>query len=163
MDDLKEKIIQKIKAVVKKVVKIAMAKLMPIFLICFLVLVLITGITYIITIDDGTYKEDDWSNTPFAVSKLALSEFASQKIVKKDDGYGFDIDLYTKVDEIIKKLEEKDGVLDQYISTKNQKEYLKAFIRAEIITQYPDLRNADKIGTPVEDGEVQGFINICRL
>lgn len=162
MDDLKEKIIQKIKAVVKKVVKIAMAKLMPIFLICFLVLVLITGITYIITIDDGTYKEDDWSNTPFAVSELALSEFASQKIVKKDDGYGFDIDLDTKVDEIIKKLEEKDGVLDQYISTKNQKEYLKAFIRAEIITQYPDLRNADKIGTPVEDGEVQGCIQIHR-
>lgn len=139
-----------------------MAKLAPIIVIFCSIMLFVASITYLITILDGTYNEDDWSNMPFAVSELALSEFASQKIVEKDDGYGFDVDLDAKVSEVIEKLEKESGDLDQYISPENQMEYLKAFIRAEIITQYPDLRSADKIGTPVEENDVQGCVQVHR-
>jgi len=162
IDDLKEKIIQKIKAIVKTIIKIIIAKLLPIILIAILILVGISAFTYLITIEDGTYDEDDWSNTGFVVSELALSKASADNIVKGQDGWNINIDLDATVDEIIKKLEEENGVLDKYISSKNVKEYLKAFIRAELITQYPDLRTADKIGTAVYDNEFQGCIQIHR-
>lgn len=162
MGELKEKIIQKFKMIIKMFMKVIMAKLMPIMLICFIVLLSISAFTYFITIDDGTYKEDDWSNTGFAVSEIALSETTIENIVKTDDGYGINIDLDAKVDEIIQTLKDKHGVLDKYISDKNVKEYLKAFIRAELITQYPDLRNANKIGTATKNNEIQGCIQVHR-
>ncbi len=162
MGELKEKIIKKFKMIIKMFMKVIMAKLIPIILICFIVVLSISAFTYFITIDDGTYKEDDWSNTGFAVSEIALSETTIENIVKTDGGYGINIDLDAKVDEIIQTLKDKHGVLYKYISDKNVKEYLKTFIRAEIITQYPDLRNANKIGTETKSNEIQGCIQVHR-
>ena len=162
INDLKEKIIQKFKFVIKTILKVIMAKLIPIILICFVVLLCISGFTYFITVDDGTYDEDDWSNTGFAVSELALSKATLDNIVASDDGWSINMDLDATVDEIIQTLKDKNGVLDKYISNRNVKEYIKAFIRAELITQYPDLRSANKIGTAVKDNEIQGCIQIHR-
>lgn len=162
IENLKEKIIQKFKLIVKRIIKVIIIKLTPIILICFLVLLFLSSFIYFITVDDGTYKENDWSNTGFVVSEIASNKATIDNIVAYNNGYKLNIDLDEAVDEIIQKLKEENGVLDNYISNKNIKEYLKAFIRAELITQYPDLRNANKIGKEVEDNEVQGCIQIHR-
>lgn len=162
MGELKEKIIQKFKFIVKNILKVITAKLIPIILVCLVVLIGISGFTYLITINDGTYDEGDWSNTGYVVLEMALSKATIENIQQCEDGWNIDIDLDQTVDDIIQKLKDKHGVLDKYISNKNVKEYLKTFIRAELITQYPDLRNADKIGTPVKSNEIQGCIQIQR-
>ena len=162
IEGLKEKIIQKIKKVVKLVMKIIMAKLIPIILICVLIVLLFSAFIYFINFDDGTYSEHDFSNTPYVVSEQVTSKVTVDSIVESDDGWTIGIDLDSAVDEVIQTLEENNGVLDQYISNSNRKEYLKAFIRAELITQFPDLRNKNKIGTQVKDNEIQGCIQIHR-
>ena len=43
-------------------------KIIVLILILILVVILLSASTYFITVDDGTYKEDDWSNTPYAAS-----------------------------------------------------------------------------------------------
>ena len=43
-----------------------------------------------------------------------------------------------------------------------QKKYLKAFLKAEYATLFPDLRTKDKIGTIFEENELQGAIQIKR-
>ncbi len=70
-------------------------------------------------------------------------------------------DIETKLQEKIKILEEK-GKLNTYIKRENLEKTLRAFIKAEYITQYPDLRSDDKIGTPTGDDEFQGCIQIER-
>lgn len=162
IEDLKEKIIQKFKQVVKIIIKTIIIKLIPIILICFLVLLCISAFTYYITVDDGTYTEDDWSNTGYAVSEIALSKATLENVVESENGWKIGMDLDSAVDEIISTLQEKNGVLDKYISDKNVREYLKAFIKAELITEYPDFRSADKIGTAVNDNEIQGCIQVHR-
>lgn len=131
-------------------------------MICVLILTLIAAFTYYITISDGTYKEKDWSNTGYVVSEMALSKVNIENITTSENGWSLGIDLDKTVDEIIETLESKNGVLDKYISNKNLREYLKAFIKAELITQYPDLRSADKIGTQTQSNEFQGCIQIQR-
>lgn len=78
-------------------------------------------------------------------------------------GYKADIDLDNKIKEVINKLDEEgDNPLRYYLTDKNREEYLKAFLRAAIVTSYPDLRQKSEIGQDVPDGEVQGIIKIRR-
>lgn len=78
-------------------------------------------------------------------------------------GYKIDIDLDEKVEEIIKKLEEnEEGRLLQYFSEKNRKKCLKSFLKAAIVTQYPDLRKKSEIGTEVPENELQGVVKVRR-
>lgn len=128
-----------------------------------LIIVLLGVLIWHVMVEDGSFKEEDWSNTGYRVSQKALSNVSVQNISQNESGeWSINIDLDTTVDEIIKSLEENDGRLDTYITKSKQKEYLTAFIKAELITQYPDLRSADKIGTPVAEGEFQGCIQIHR-
>lgn len=69
--------------------------------------------------------------------------------------------IRNKTKEKLEKLKEL-GIEYTYISEEKREEYIKAFVTAEYITQYPDLRSADKIGTPTANGEIQGCIQIHR-
>ena len=78
-------------------------------------------------------------------------------------GYKVDIDLDKKIDEIMTQLDDEgNNPLRNYLSNKNRKEYLKAFLRASIVTSYPDLRKKSEIGQEVPEDEVQGIIKIRR-
>ena len=79
-------------------------------------------------------------------------------------GYKINIDIYAEVENLLNQLEDRGYHLENYLSTKNQFEYLKNMIKATIVTQYPDLRTADEIANdiPINDDEVQGCIKIKR-
>ena len=54
----------------KKVLKKTGKRLLFILLPLILIIVLLAGAVYVITIDDGTYKEGDWSSTNYGVSQF---------------------------------------------------------------------------------------------
>lgn len=162
IEDLKEKIIQKIKGIVKLIIKIIIIKLLPIILICSLILVGIALITYYISTDDAKFKKNDWKNPNYVVHETIISKVNSDNIERNEDGWKLNVDIDSTTDEIIENLDKKTDILDRYISKTNKKNILKAFARAELITQYPDLRSADKIGTPINENEIQGCIQIHR-
>lgn len=134
-----------------------------IVLIVIVVLVLIPVWIWFLTIKNGSYNDGDSGNTGYVVNQKVFENTATYAISKNEDEWGFNIDLDTTVDDIIRTLNDNDGVIDNYLSKANQKEYLSAFIKAELITQYPDLRSVDKIGTATDVGEFQGCIQIHRL
>ena len=158
------KFIEKVTSIITKVVGIVISVIMNLStstLIVIAILVVISSVDYIINTADGSRDDDDSGNVGHVVSKTITLEKTPQNIVKKDSGYGYNIDLDEKVKQVIEDLKE-DGLLDEYISKENQDEYLKNFIKADITTRYPDLRSKNKIGTELAENEVQGAIQIHR-
>ena len=162
MPDEKEKE-KKDKQIKFKINSDDVAKIILTILGVILLLTLIPASIWYITIDNGSYHEGNSGNTGYVVNQKVFENTTTHTIAKNGDEWGFNINLDTIVDDIIKTLNENDGTVDNYISTANQKEYLSAFIKAELITQYPDLRSVEKIGTPTNVGEFQGCIQIHRL
>lgn len=79
------------------------------------------------------------------------------------DGYKIDINLDEMVDKIIKSLQDDgEGRLLEYFTDSNRKKYLKSFLKAAIVTQYPDLRKKSEIGTEVPEDELQGVVKVRR-
>lgn len=143
-------------------------------ILIFIVVIIFAASQYLITIDDGSYNEKNPGNTPYVVSKhinesalngVSEGETKGKDIKTKtsaDGGYALDIDLDELTDEIIEELRKEGGRLDVYFSGGNLHEYLKKMIKAEFITQYPDLRSASRIGTEVSEDEFQGVIKFIR-
>lgn len=110
------------------------------------------------TTSSSTSIEDSNSGTKSSVNM-------SGNITKNNHGgYKLDIDFDKEVEELIKEAKEKNFKINKYLSSKNQKEYLKNFLKAAIVTQYPDLRSAEEIAKDeeIKEGEVQGCIRIKR-
>ena len=110
------------------------------------------------TTSSSTSIEDSNSGTKSSVNM-------SGNITKNNHGgYKLDIDFDKEVEELIKEAKEKNFKINKYLSSKNQKEYLKNFLKAAIVTQYPDLRAAEEIAKDeeIKEGEVQGCIRIKR-
>lgn len=130
-----------------KIVKIVI----PVVLI---VIIILSAAVYYITLDDGTYKEGDMSNTPYAASTYIKS------IKFDENGISF---LYTHKDETTgEEVEEEktssemaqiiwDEMIKEGSTVKNyldSVEELEKLMNAEIITQYPKLdKNVDLNGT----------------
>lgn len=91
--------------------------------------------------------------------KMVAQQIKSESYISADGS--INIDLEAELQEKIEKLEERN-ILHTYIKEENLNKYLMAFIKAEFITQYPDLRSADKIGTATASNEFQGCIQIHR-
>ena len=127
-----------------------------------LIFILIVDAVYVIKIEDGSYRAEDWTNTGFVVDQKVFSDITTENITSTDEGWSLNIDLNAKVDEVIEMLEKEEGDLDKYISKDKQKEYLTSFIRAELVTRYPDLRSADKIGKESDENEINGCIQIQK-
>lgn len=153
----------------KKIILIIIA------IILILVVMVFPAALYNIILGDGIYNENSPGNTPAVVRKhlrAATSNeigFTGSKDGKflntktsADGGYALNIDLDKLTDEIVEELEKEGGKLNTYFSSGNLHEYLKKMIKAEYVTQYPDLRSSDKIGTKVSDGEFQGAIKFVR-
>ena len=148
--------------------KLLSGKLIKLILILVLVLVLLIVFSAkpVVDLDEGVYKEENNKNVPYVVNSVCKetlsdgeeeSEEQQIKVVENIfGGYKYDINLDEMTDEIIDILNKNAGSLDMYFSAKNKKTYLKKMIKAELVTQYPNLG-----GTPPESG-FQGAINFIR-
>lgn len=120
------------KALLKRVLKIAFkaiaVALLPVFLFVSIIVVLLAAATYFITIDDGIYKDKDWSNTPFAAA-----EYMNQLMVEGDE-----LKSNTTLQELWDKMLENNSRVDEYLDSPEE---LAMLMKAEIVTQYPDIRS----------------------
>lgn len=105
-------------------------------------LILLSSFVYYITIEDGTYNEDDWENTPYVVSTYTNSaQIGSNGITTEK----------TK-DEIWDSLVAEGSNIKKYLDSSDE---LQKLINAELITKYP------KINVESEDA-VNGIIEFQR-
>lgn len=108
------------------------------------------------------------NNMNARVENEISSQVSVGNIVSKGNGdYKFNINLDDKVNELydeFSKSEEGRKKLN-YIkgSESDKKELLKNMIRAELITQYPDLRTLSNMNNKVDSDEVQGVIKFRRV
>lgn len=119
---------QELKQKAKKVLKKVGKKLLIIFLPIILIIVLLAGAVYFITVDDGTYKDDDWGSTGFAASQ------SINNVTVNIDGT---IESGMSAQEVWDKTLKNKGRVDQYLDSPEE---LARLMRAEIVTQYPDTR-----------------------
>ena len=176
-DEAKDKVKKRIIAIIIKIVVFVFIKVMIPIIIAFII---VSAIIKFLKVDAGAYQDGNYKNTNYVVAKNVTSKLDTSEIENGVSGYKLNIDLDAKVEEVIKTLEaaENDSSFDgdltkistlgtgkgtkveTYLSEGNRKEYLKDFIKAEIVTQYPDFRdNPDD--EPIE-GELQGVIKIKR-
>lgn len=150
MEETKEAVKRRAKKVAKHVIRI----LLPVFLIIAIIIVLLAAVTYFLTIDDGTYKEDDWSSTPYGAAQYTTS------VSVNSDGT---LSSGTSTQEIWDTMLENGGRVDEYLDSSEE---LARLMKAEIVTQYPDTRsnpnediNWDDI---VNSNTLQGIIKFKR-
>lgn len=149
-------------------------------LIVIIILIVVIGIIvlpsqYVIELDEGTYKEEDNSNAQYVAKKeinqALFGDNDDEESTKSNDmkvtfsknsGFSLDIDLDDIATNIIETLDTYGGNLGTYLSEKGQEEILRKMIKAELITQYPDLRYPSKMDNDVKDAEFQGAIKFIR-
>ena len=132
----------------------------PIFIkigiICIIIMT-VAGMIYHITIDDGSYKEGDSSNTPYAVE-----QYTSDVIINSDG----QIETSMTAEELWNKMLEENSRVNEYL---DGPEELQKLMNAQIITDYLDTReNPDdpidweELNKDVESKKVQGIIKLKR-
>ena len=129
MEEAKETIRKVVEKIRKHSKRVAFFTILP----CILIIVLLSSAVYYITVDDGTYKDDDWSSTPYG---------AGQYINGVSINSEGELEVETTAQELWDKMLREHGRVDEYLDTPEE---LARIMRAEIITQYPDTRpNPDK-------------------
>lgn len=123
-------------------------------------------------IDQIFYVTNDGAKVNYsgtgALSRANSSVNMSGNIVKKDEkdggGYKINIDLDKEVEEMLAYIKYENFDIGKYMKNSHYKERLKNYIKAAIVTQYPDLRKAEQIANDEEipTDEVQGCIRIKR-
>ena len=164
----------------KNIVKIKIIAIISVIVI--ISFFLISGFAYILDLLDATNPNHTSAggsvgnvssryydnNMPAQIENRITSKITSSNIVSKGNGdYKLDIDLDAEINSLfedMKKTTEGKRVLAFMSGTEQEKkELLKNMVRAEILTQYPDLRSKNKIGTGTDSNEVQGVIKIKRV
>ena len=146
-EDMKEKS--------KKILKSIAMKLIPIILIPIIVSTILAAVMYYLFLDEATYKDNDMSSTPYAVSKYI------EGVTIDKDGT---IKNNTTVEDLWNEMIKKGSRVDKYLS--NYKE-LSRLMKAELATQYPDTRkNPDKDinwkSIFKDADEIQGIVKLKR-
>ena len=150
-------VLKKIGKGILNVVKIAMAPILLIFLFIFIIIILLASAVYFITVDDGTFKEDDWTTPGWGVAQNVNS------VVASSDG---SLSTSYTAQELWDKMIEENGRVDEYL---DGPEELAKLMNAEIVTQYPDTRanpdeeiNWDEILDINSNDKLQGIIKFKR-
>ena len=124
MDESKNKI----KEVVKIVAKSLGTTLLIVALVLSIVLVFLGGALYYLTVDEGIYKEGDWSSVPYGAS-----QFMNGTSVDDEGNIKSNMSSQELRDKLIKN---KSKVADYLQGPKD----LARMMKAEMVTKYPDLR-----------------------
>lgn len=119
---------KKIVRVIGNTMKAAILPMLPWILIVVGVIVVFAGMEYIITLDTGTKKEDDWSNTPFGASN-----YTNNVNINTDGSISTGMTAQEVWDELI----ENGSNIKQYLDSPEQ---LQKLMNAQLVTQYPDTR-----------------------
>jgi len=150
MEDFKEAAKKAGKIILRTVTTL----LFPIIVIICIILVLVSAFVYFITIDDGTYKEDDWSNVPYGASA-----FSNETTISSDGS----ISTSMTPQELWDKLIENGSSVADYLDSPEE---LAKLVKAEMITKYPDTRpnpDEDINWDDVINGDsIQGIIKFKR-
>lgn len=145
---------EKVKNYLKRNYKKIISILILVFFIVFL-----GSFIYLITLDDGTYKVQDMSSTPYAASTYVASvKFTGEgiKFIYKDEETGKEEEKKSSEmakivwDEMVKAGSNVGKYLDN-------EEDLEKLMNAEIITQYPRLPESQ-----VKEGYLNGTIDFMR-
>ena len=124
-------------------------------------------LVYIVKVNDGKW-DDNSSVRSVVYSKTAtISGTRSISPSSSGNGYSYNANIEEITQEIIDEVNEdptNSDVLIRYLgeNVEEQKRLLAKFIKAEHITQYPDLRSKNFIGKETDDYELQGCIRIRR-
>lgn len=139
-----------------KAIKLALTPLLIIVGVVLAIMILISACVYYITIDDGTYKEDDWTSPGFVAAQSTKSA-----TISSDGTLGT---AYT-AQELWDKMIEEGSRVDEYL---DGPEELAKLMNAEIVTQYPDTRenpdeeiNWDEV-LKADSTRMQGIIKLKR-
>lgn len=140
-----------------KAIKVAFRPILIIIGLIVAIIIILTSAVYFVTVDDGTYKEDDWSSPGFGVAqntKTASVDLSSGKLSTQNTAQ-----------ELWDKMVKEGSRVDEYLS--GPEELIK-LMNAEIITQYPDTRanpdeeiNWDEV-LKTDANELQGIIKLKR-
>lgn len=160
----------------------SLIKIGIIIAVVVVIIYLLAGAAYILDLLDATNPNHSNSgsisstlnnnyydnNMPANIENEIINQITSSNIIYKGNGdYKLNLDLDEKINSIYDNLSQSDEgrrVLDYLKGTETEKkELLKKMVRAEIFTQYPDLRSQSKIGTEVDSNEIQGTIRIKRI
>lgn len=147
-----------------------------IILIIIVILIALAGFSFVLKLvsasnsnhsSGGISSSSSQTNMSAQVENKITSQIAIKNIIAKDNGgYKYDVDLDAKIDEIyevLRQTTEGNRTLS-YIkgSEQEKKAFLKDMIRAEILTQYPDLRTVKDMENEYEEDELQGGIKFKR-
>lgn len=125
MEEELKKVLKVIGKVIKNTLKVILLPLLPIILI----LILLAGAVYFITVSDGTFEEGDWTSPGYGAAVY------KSEITVNADGT---ISTSSSAQEIWDKLVEEGSPVTAYLDSAEE---LAKLMNAEIITQYPDTRS----------------------
>ena len=136
MAEIEEKAKQTAKQATKKTTRVVFRAVMkhgiitflPILLILAIIIIILAAAVYFITVDDGTYKEDDWGNTNYGASQYVNS------VSVNSDGT---LSNSSTTQELWDKMIENGCRVDKYLDSPEE---LARLMKAEIVTKYPDMR-----------------------
>lgn len=136
-------------------IKKGLKKILIIIIIPVILLTILLGAAYyFLTIDDGTYDEDDWSSTPYAAA-----EYTNDVTVNSDGTLSSSI----SAKDLWNKMLENNSRVDLYLDTPEE---LSKLMKAEIITKYPDTRQEPdediKWNDIIASDTLQGIIKFKR-
>ena len=148
--------LRKIGKVALKAIKVALAPIAIIVGVIVAVIILISSFVYYITVEDGTYNDDDWTSPGFAAAQSTKSA-----TISADGTLGT---AYT-AQELWDKMIEEGSRVDEYL---DGPEELAKLMNAEIVTQYPDTRenpdeeiNWDEV-LKTDSTKMKGMIKVKR-
>lgn len=143
--------------ILKKAGKTVVRALLPIILLILIAVIIVGGLVYELTRQDGSYKEGDMSNVPYASTK-----YTADVTIDADGKITTSMTAQELWDEMIKNHSRVDEYLDG-------PEDLLKLMNAEIITNYPDTRENpdeeidwDTLNKNIDSNEAQGIIKFKR-
>ena len=154
---MEENNFNRLKEISKKILKSIIIKFGFLLVIVFIILILIAGFVYFITNDDASYKEGDWSSTPYGVS-----ENINSGTIDKNGN----ISTGMTAQELWNKMIANGSRVDEYLDEPGE---LLKLMNAEMITNFPDTRpnpdepiDWDTLNKDINAKNVQGIIKFKR-
>lgn len=144
------------KKVIISAIKKTVKPIITILVIVSIIVGLLASSLYFLTIDDGTYKEGDWTSTPYAASQY------TNNINMGNDGV---LANSITAQELWDKMIEEGNRVDLYLDSPEE---LLKLMNAQVVTQFLDTRSNpdapidwDKIND-INSKELQGIIKLKR-
>lgn len=125
-----------LKQIIKNGLMFLIRKVLIIIIPVIIILALIPGLIYYITVDDGTYKEGNKKSVSYVASKNISSVSISSSGLSTEKS----------AEELWNQMKSDDAPVDQYLDSYEE---LQKLMNAEIVTQYP------KIGSGDLDGKIE--------